>query len=300
MAVASGSRHGLRYTAESETGVTPAPTSMVALRHTSSSLILSKESIVSDERRPDRQIADMRMVGNKVGGDIGFEFSYGEFDTLLEALFMGTWNNDVLTAGVQMRSFSIERAFTDIGQYQVFTGCHISKMTLTMNPNAIVTGTFSVVGKGSAMLSAPLDASPILSQTNPPLDAISGALKEGGSVVGYVTGIEMTFDNGIDPKYVLGSPDGEVFIAKKSNVSGKVSALFTGTEMMAKVLNETPRSLEVSLGSGSKSYDLLLPLIKYSGSDNPVNDDDAIILDMPFQAILDPVSGTNIQLTRIP
>ena len=300
-AVASGSRHGLRYTPEAETGVTPAPAGMIALRHTTSSLILTKESIVSDERRPDRQIADMRLVGNKVGGDIGFELSYGEYDAFLEALFMGTWTNDVLTAGVTMRSFTIERAFTDIGQYQVFTGCHINSMSLTMNPNAIVTGSLSVVGKGSSMLSAPLDAAPAASQTNPPLDAISGALKEGGSTVGFVTGIELTFENGIDPKFVLGSPDAEHFIAMKSNVSGRVSALFTGPDMMQKFLNETPTSLEIALGKGdAKSYKLLLPLIKYTGSDNPVNDDDAVILDMPFQAILDPVSGTNIQLTRIP
>ena len=300
MAVASGSRHGLRYTPEAETGVTPAPAGMIALRHTTSSLILSKESIVSNERRPDRQISDMRMVGNKVGGDIGFELSYGEFDAFLEALFMGTWDNNVLTAGVMMRSFSIERAFTDITQFQVFTGCHISKMTLTMNPNAIVTGTFTVVGKGSTMLDTPLDAAPAPSQTNPPLDAISGALKEGGNVAAYVTGVELTFDNGIEPKYVLGSPDGEVFIAKKSNVTGKVSALFANMAMMEKFLNEEASSLEVSLGRGGKSYQLLLPCIKYSGSDNQVNGDDAIILDMPFQAILDPVSGTNIQLTRTP
>ena len=68
MPIASGSRHGLRYAAETDTGVTPAPLTMTALRHTACSLALSKENIVSEELRPDRQISDMRMVGNKVGG----------------------------------------------------------------------------------------------------------------------------------------------------------------------------------------------------------------------------------------
>lgn len=301
MAIASGSRHGLRYTAEDEVGVTPAPVTMTALRHTSSSLVLSKESIVSDERRPDRQIADMRMVGNKAGGDIGFELSYGEYDPFLEALFMGTWDGDVLKSGVTMRSFTIERAFTDINQYQVFTGCHINQMTLSIKPNAIVTGSFSVVGKGSTMLSAPLSAAPSPSQTNPPLDAVSGALKEGGALAGYVTGIDITFANGIDPKFIIGSPDAGAFTSGKSNVSGKCTVFFNGPDMMTKFLQEVPSDLEIILGDGvSKSYKLFIPRIRYSGSDNAVNDDDAIILDMPWQAILDPALGTNIQLTRIP
>lgn len=300
MAIASGSRHGLYYMPEVETGVTPAPATMTALRHTGSTLLLSKESIVSAELRPDRQISDLRLVGNKVGGDINFELSYGEYDSLLEALFMGAWDNDVLKAGVTMRSFTMERAFTDIGQHQVFSGCHISSMKLSIKPNAIVTGSFTVVGKGSALLTTPLDAAPAASQTHAPLDAVSGALKEGGNVVGYVTGIELTLDNGIDPKYIVGSTDAGAFTAKKSNVSGTVSVFFAGQDMIQKFLKEEPSSLEVSLGGASKSYKLLLPLIKYSGSDNPVNDDDAILLNMPFQAILDHATGTNIQLTRIP
>ena len=48
MPIASGSRHGLRYAAETYIGVTPAPLTMTALRHTGSSLVLSKESIVSN------------------------------------------------------------------------------------------------------------------------------------------------------------------------------------------------------------------------------------------------------------
>ncbi len=301
MPIASGSRHGLRYAAETDIGVTPAPLTMTALRHTASSLVLSKENIVSEELRPDRQISDMRMVGNKVGGDIEFELSYGAYDDFLEALFMGEWDNDVLKAGVAMRSFTIERAFTDIGQYQVFTGCHVNEMNLSIKPNAIVTGSFALVGKGSRLLTTPLDAEPAPSPAHPPMDAVSGALKEGGLTVGYVTGVDLTFSNGIDPKYILGSLDAGAFIPGKSNVTGKISVFFEGPDMMRKFLDEELSSLEISLGNGlSGSYRLLLPRIRYSGSDNAVKGDDAILLDMPFQAILDPVSGTNIQLTRIP
>lgn len=299
MPIASGARHGLCYVPESTVGVTPS-TTPTFLRHTSCSLALTKENIVSKELRSDRQISDMRMVGDKVGGDIGFELSFGEFDVLLEALFMGTWDDDELVSGVFMRSFTFERAFPDIGQYELFTCCHINQMTLSVQPNAMTTGTFSVVGKAAGLSAEPLSASPIPSQTGFVLDGMSGVLKEGGTAVAYITGIELTFANGIDPKFVVGSKVAEAFVPGRSDVSGKLSAFFTGTGMIDKFIQETPSSLEITLGDGcAGSYTLLLPCIKYSGSDNPVNDEDAILLDMPFQAILDPTTGTNIKLTRI-
>ena len=300
MPIASGSRHGLRYVPEATTGVTPS-TTPVSLRHTSCSLILTKDSITSNELRSDRQISDMRMVGTKVGGDINFELSFGEYDPLLEALFMGTWSSaDALTAGVLMRSFTFERAFTDIGQYEVFTGCHVNQMTLSVQPNNIITGAFSLVGKGAGLSASPLSASPTASKTGRPLDAMSGTLKEGGAVVAFVTGIELTFANGIEPKFVVGSAVAEVFVPGRSNVTGKLSAFFNGTAMINKFIQETPSSLEITLGDGGAgSYKLLLPRIIYSGGDNPASDVGAILLDMPFQAVLDPTTGTNIKLTRI-
>jgi hypothetical protein len=299
MPIASGARHGLRYVPESTTGVTPS-TTPAALRHTTCSLMLTKESITSNELRDDRQIADMRMVGTKAGGDIGFELSFGEYDTLLEALFMGAWDDDELVSGVQMRSFTFERAFTDVGQYEVFTGCHVNQMTLSVQPNAMTTGTFSLVGKGAGFSASPLSASPTASKTGPVLDGMSGVLKEGGAQVAFITGIELTFANGIDPKFVVGSKVAEAFVPGRSNVTGKVSAFFLGPEMISKFIQETPSSLEITLGDGGVgSYKLLLPRIKYSGSDNPASDEGVIMLDMPFQALLDPVTGTNIKLTRI-
>lgn len=299
MPIASGSRHGLRYVPETTTGVTPSTTPL-SLRHTSCSLILTKESITSNELRPDRQIADMRMVGTKVGGDIGFELSFGEYDTLLEAAFMGSWDDDELTSGVLMRSFTFERAFTDIGQYQVFTGCHVNQMTLSMQPSAMTTGTFSLVGKGAGFFTAPLSATPTASATGSVLDTMSGELKEGGTRVALITGIDLTVSNGIDPKFVVGSAVAEVFAPGRSNVSGKVSAFFQNAAMIGKFIQETPSSLEITLGDGGPgSYKLLLPRIKYSGSDNPTTGDGVIMMDMPFQAVLDPTTGTNIQLTRI-
>ena len=116
--MANGSRHSMRYVAESTYGQTPATPAFKPIRHTGTTLGLSKESLQSEEIRSDRQIADFRHGAYQVGGDINIELSYGSFDKLLEAVLCGTWQidspaagTDRLKAGTVRRSFTIERFF---------------------------------------------------------------------------------------------------------------------------------------------------------------------------------------------
>ena len=89
--MANGSRHSMRYVPESVYGQTPATPAFKPVRHTGTTLGLSKESLQSEEIRSDRQIADFRHGAYQVGGDINFELSFGSFDDLLEAVTLGTW-----------------------------------------------------------------------------------------------------------------------------------------------------------------------------------------------------------------
>jgi len=95
--VASGSEHGLRYCAENTFGITPGTPTMVSLRHTGCSVILSKDTFQSAELRSDRQITDFRHGTYQVGGDINSEISYAEFDPLFAGGFGGTWQASLAT-----------------------------------------------------------------------------------------------------------------------------------------------------------------------------------------------------------
>lgn len=104
--MANGSRHSMRYVAESVYGQTPATPAFKPIRHTGTTLGLSKESLQSEEIRSDRQIADFRHGAYQVGGDINFELSFGSFDDLLEAVTLGTWTANFST-GLQSLSASV-------------------------------------------------------------------------------------------------------------------------------------------------------------------------------------------------
>lgn len=307
MAFASGGFHGLRYVRESEFGVIPKNPQLRNLRHTSCSLILSKDSFQSNELRCDAQISDLRHGNRRAQGDVGIEFSFGEFDDFLAAAVRGEWKDVAdhpghreLRAGVKMQSFTLERVFADIQQYEVFTGCEVDTLSLSIQTNAMVTGTLSFVGKNVDFSKTPLDSVPDTSLTAPPFDGFSGGLWEGGIRNAVVTSIELNIANNLDPAFVIGSDSAAAIVAGRINVTGTVSAYFENMDLLRKFVAEEESTLAILLGNGEKkSYTITLPRIKYSGGDNPVDGEGPITLSMPFQALYDSCEGTNIRIRRI-
>ena len=77
---------------ESTFGVTPSNPAFQSLRITGTpNLAYEPQTIVSNEIKSDRQIADLVLVGAQAGGDIGMEMSFAAFDTILEAALDRNW-----------------------------------------------------------------------------------------------------------------------------------------------------------------------------------------------------------------
>jgi hypothetical protein len=88
---AAGSQHGLRYGVQGS-GFGTAATDLISLRHTSCSIVpFKRDGKESEELTTERQITDIALGTKKVGGDFGYELSYGELDAMIEAMLGGTW-----------------------------------------------------------------------------------------------------------------------------------------------------------------------------------------------------------------
>jgi hypothetical protein len=300
MSFAQGSRHSLSYVMETTYGVTPNTPTMKQLRHTSAALALSKDSFQSNEIRSDRQISDFRSGTRRVGEPIGIELSYGSYDDLLESALLGTWSTNVLKAGTALKSFTAERGFTDISQYEVFTGCVVNTLSLTITP-AMITGSLGILGKDAAFSGSSL-GSPSAAPTHPPFDGFSGTIEEGGATIASVTSLELNLDNGMTPSFVLMSQVTPQLLVGRSNLTGTLSAYFESLALMNKFLNETESSLELTLeGASGGDLTIHIPRLKYSGAANPTTgSEDAVMLNMPFQALRSASEGTNLVITRIP
>ena len=87
-------RVGLRFFRSSQrTAPIPGgPFNLNQLRFTGTpNLAFTPNTIVSNEIRPDRQIADLILVGAEAGGDTGIELSFEAFDALIEDALFSTF-----------------------------------------------------------------------------------------------------------------------------------------------------------------------------------------------------------------
>jgi hypothetical protein len=91
MALGVTNRVALRLKPEATFGTTPGTGNYYLLRITGETLKYALQTTQSQELRSDRQVTDLPLVGAEANGDINFEFSYGEFDSLLAAALQNAW-----------------------------------------------------------------------------------------------------------------------------------------------------------------------------------------------------------------
>ena len=219
MSFAAGSYHGLSFIEETTFGTTPAGTP-TGLRHTSCGLGISKDGFQSNELRSDRMISDFRHGVIRAQGDIGFEFSYSEFDSILEGALFGVWSENVLKAGTTAKFYTLRRRFADILIDGVFTGCMFNGFSLSIPANAMVTGSFNVIGKEGSYVGTQHTATLTIT-------AAVGA-EAGGDVTTTIAG-------GTPVTTTLANADSTTEVATKIAASINANALYTATSDAAVV-----------------------------------------------------------------
>ena len=304
MTIATGSRHDMAYVVESTFGTTPSTPSFIPIRHTGTTIGLSKDSLESEELREDRQIAHYRHGNKNVGGDINFELSYNSFTALIEAVMCGTWTSsgdpEILKTGTVSRSFTIERHHEDIGKYIRATGCSFNSMSLSVSPNSMVTGSFGVLGKDlSTAATAITGASYAAETTTAPFDSFTGAITEGGSSIAIVTALELNIDNGMEAQYVIGDSTTLQPPLAKSTVTGSVTAYFENTALIDKFINETASSITFTLtDAAGNDYIFDIPNVKYNSGNPEVGGPGAVTVTLDFIALYNAADVTQLKITK--
>tara|TARA_R100000541_G_scaffold3287_1_gene10572 strand:+ start:17 stop:928 length:912 start_codon:yes stop_codon:yes gene_type:complete len=302
MTIATGSRHNLAYILESTFGTTPSSPGFTPIRHTGTTLGLSKDAVESEELREDRQIAHFRHGNKSVTGDINFEMSYGGLDDLWEATLCGTWATNVLKAGTTRRSYTVERHHQDIGKFLRSTGCQFNYMSLSVAPNSMVTGSFGIIGSGFTTSGSALGSATYSAETTTaPFDSFSGSILEGGNAIAVITALELNIDNGMEALYVVGSADTLLPSIGKSSITGSVTAYFENTTLIDKFMNETTSSIQFTLTDAvGNDYIVLLPKVKYNSGNPEVSGPGAITVTLDFIALYNASDASQIKVTRVP
>lgn len=212
----------------------------------------------------------------------------------------------ILKAGTVRRSFTVERFFGDIltidKPYHRFTGVEFNTLALAISANAMITGTLGVLGQNmttdTAIVAGATYAAPT---TTSPLDSFTGTLNEAGTPIAVITEIQLNVENGLEARFVVGSKASIRPSIGRSNCSGQITAYFENSLLLDKFINETESNIVFELpdGAGNK-YIFTLPRIKYNGGQPDVEGEGTITLSLPFQALLNAATSTNIQIERVP
>lgn len=305
--MADGSRHEAYLVAESTYGTTPADPTIETLRLTGTNIAVQRDSFQSAELRSDRQIADFRLGTIQVPGDLNVELSHESFEDIILAVMMGAsyvadtpvTGTKQAKAGITRRSFTFIRNFTDLPTmpYHIFKGVEFNTWQLSVTANAIVTSTFGIVGQSgdpAANLSGLGSVTTNDPTTTKVFDSFSGSILEGGNNIAVVTEVTLNLQNGLAPRFVIGSKETIRPSVARSNLTGQITAYFDSPTLLQKFLDETPSSLEFTLSDAAgNDMTFKIPNIVYTSAPPDVTDEGPITLALPFQALLDSATDTN-------
>lgn len=302
MAIANGAQHSIHFVSEATYGTTPSTPAFKPFPHTGTNLAMTKDGIESEKLRGDRQVEDFRHGNQSISGDVTSELEYGDLDDILEAVLCGTWAADVLKAGVTRRSFTIERKFADLAvpEFHRYTGSEFNTFALAVSPNAIVTATFGVIGKGLTLATTEVAGSTFGTPTDvQPFDSFTGSINEGGAPIAVVTSIEFSLENGLEPLFAVGSKTTNRPSIGKSRLTGTMTTYFTSKTLYEKFINETASSIVLDLVDlDGNAYEFDLPNVKYNSGQPDVSGEGAVTVSMDFIALYDDTDESQIVITR--
>lgn len=207
-----------------------------------------------------------------------------------------------LDIGTTLTTFSIEREFSDLTQYEVFAGVAINTMSLSLQPEQIARLSFNLIGMSSgAMSGTPLDASPTAAPTNNPMTSFDGEIFEGGSVIAIATGIELSVNNNRSVRPVIGSDTSPDVFEGMADITGSLRAFLQDATLRNKFRNETLSKLWFFANDpddGDSFLSFVLPEVTYLGDDVDPPNEGPCEVDLPFEAQVHDTYGTSLSIQR--
>jgi hypothetical protein len=311
MSFSQGSRTRLSFLPEVTFGTTPAG-NFTELPFTTHSLNLTKERVTGNDIQSDRMPRVDRHGNRNAAGDIVVDLRNGNYDALLESLMFNAWDAspssapDQLKVGTTLKSLSVEDYLSDIDQAKLFTGLVVSQASFSMQPNQMVTTTFSLIGKDMAL--SQNQKTVTAATINQPFDAYSGDFRIGDhdgalSALTAVTSIDFTINNNLNPTFVIGESTTPQLEFGRCEIEGTITAYIEDATLINRFLNEVETAFDVSVNdpSGLNEYKFFFPKVKINSADTPVENPQSRLVTLSFVALYDDSVGgeaSNIVIYR--
>lgn len=300
---AKGSNAQIIYQKEDTFNVDPSTPSAQALTFVSES-IKANISLVEDDsirgnRNPVQPIQDKVSVSgdltvNLQANNIGSLFYYALGNVVTTDTSGSAPYTHTITIANSLPSFLLEKGFKDIGAYFKYNGCKVEGFTLNFTPTGYQKCTFRIVGVRETVGTSSFDPS-AKAPNYVPFDGINNliTIKEGGSVIGIVTDLNVEVSNNIKTDdYVLAHggtvaslPEGIV------SVKGTMNVQFVDTTLYQKAVSGTETSLFIEFQrgtgdgtAGNEYMSINIPELLFETETPEISDGGPIVVGLPFTA----------------
>jgi hypothetical protein len=218
---------------------------------------------------------------------------------------VGAEVSDTLTIDTNRYTYSIMTHYADAdggaGEYHIATGCEITGFSLDVSVNAMVTGTFSVIGQDLQVdVAEPAGSTYTAVGTTETFSSLDGKIFKDETVLGYVTSFSLTQDNEQAAQFAIGS-DFASFIEKgRCNNTLSVSTFFLDSTLMNLFKDETEVRLNITLMGADGNYNFEFPRCVFTTGAIEVGGPGSITQTLDAQA-LNPIgtAKTSIVIHRL-
>lgn len=194
-------------------------------------------------------------------------------------------------------SFSIEHWYSDLGQSELFRGCKVSKLSVSLPPTGMATIDMDVMGQDITTGAAEYFTSPTAQTGTGILAAVNGVCRIGGQAVANLTGLTFDISANFKGDPVVGSNVVPTLYPGRVQISGQATAYFDSVSLRDAFLNESEIDLIGAFTSdntaAAPAIGFAFPRIKLGGSTK--NDgENGLVQTIPFTALLDINGGAGL------
>ena len=207
--------------------------------------------------------------------------------------------------GTTLKSYTLEKAFGDIGVYHQFTGMRVTQMDLSLTSQQILTGSFGFTGKGQDVASATVASAVVDPSTNVVMNASGnvGTIWEGGQSESDVIfqSIDLSINNNPREQTRVGSDQLAGVGLGRCEITGSFEAYFANNAVITKYVDGTKTNVRFRVNDTSgNSYIVDVPRVTLMDvavtADGP-NDD--VMQNVSWGAAVDSTNTYAIQVTAL-
>jgi len=217
-----------------------------------------------------------------------------------------TIKGTMIRNGVTRKTYTLEKHFADITQFQSFTGSTIGTMSLDVSSNSVLKGAFGITGIASALTQATVGTgAAVAANTNAVMNASSnvGTLREGGAALTattFIQSLSIALDNKLRPLDAVSSIAHIDIGAGTLNITGTMKVYFKTNALFDKYLAGTETSLSFSVeDAAGNAYIISIPALKFTDGNIVAGSKDTDVLaDMTWQAKRHITQDNMIQVDR--